>query len=169
MKVTIEDADLRQKVVDYLALTGIEVGEDTPVSITLPGAGNTPQKCASGSGKMTAGGKFAPGYDAKLKSSLYAIIRGKPDDISEELKEHGPMYRPLAEWTPELAQETLQAFGWPDPAPPKPKKEKVKKEDGEDGADSNGEGETRKGRRRKKDEEAGADANAENQEETATV
>lgn len=154
MKVTIEDQGLRQQLVDYLALTGIEVDEDTPISIQLPGAGSTPQRCASGSGKMTAGGRFAPGYDAKLKSSLYAIIRGKPDDISEDLKANGPMYIPVAEWTPEKATETLRAFNWPDPAPPKPKAEKKAKPEKDAEGEGEGEHETRKGRRRKPEAEA---------------
>ena len=167
MKYAVEDAELRKAIVEYLAFTGVDIDEDTPVSITLPGAGSSPQKCLSGSGRMTAGGKFAPGYDAKLKSSLYAIIRGEPTKISEELKEHGPMYRPVEEWTADEARDVLRRFNWPEPVPPKPKAEKkpkAAKGEGEEGAE--GEPTTRKGRKRAADPEAEAAAT---EAEPATV
>lgn len=151
MKLVVEDKGLRSQIVEYLAANGTEVDENTPVSITLPGAGSAPQRCQSGSGKMTAGGRFAPGYDAKLKSSLYAIIRGNPDKVSPELLENGPMYVPVADWTPEKATAALDEFGWPHPTIKPPKAPKAEKADGADG-----DAPTRKGRKAKKEGEAEA-------------
>jgi hypothetical protein len=132
-KIAVEDPGLRDQIVSYLGVNGTDVDADTPISIQIPGSGKAPQKCQSGSGLMTAGGKFAPGYDAKLKSALYAIIRGKLDDVPEALRENGPMYRPLDQWTPEAAVDALKQYGWPEPTPPKPKAEKKVKAEAEEG------------------------------------
>jgi len=162
MKVTVEDQDLRSRIVDYLAMNGTEVPEDTPVSITLPGAGNAPQRCLSGSNLMTAGGKFAPGYDAKLKSALYAIIRGEPNKVPQELTPQsqvatdvvGPMGIALEDWTVEQAEKVLDSFNWPHPTikvKPEPKAKKSDT-DGESNGEDNGEpstgASTRAGRKR---------------------
>lgn len=135
-KYEITDSELENDARDYLKAQGVQIDDDTPITLTIPGATKTPRKCMSGSGLMTQGGKFAPGYDAKLKSALYAIKAGTPEKIPDELKENGPMYRPIAEWTPELADEALAQFGWPQPVPPKPKAEKKATD-----AESNGDGE----------------------------
>jgi hypothetical protein len=149
MKLTIEDTELAGQVRDYLRANGTEITDSTPIAITLPGGANKqPQLCMSGSGKMTQGGKFFPGYDAKLKSALHAIARGKPEKIPVELLERGPMYRPVDEWTPEMALEALDQFGWPHPVikPPKAKKEPA---EGDQSTDSDGEtGQTKASRRR---------------------
>lgn len=133
-KHAIESEELYNEVMDYLKAKGAEVDGLTieEVFITTPGGAKTPRRCLSGSGLMTSGGRFAPGYDAKAKAALYAIIRGKTDNIPAELVEHGPFYIPLNEWTPEKATAKLREMGWPDPAPkpePKPKKEKAEKGD----------------------------------------
>jgi hypothetical protein len=147
MKLTIEDTDLAGQIRDYLRANGTDVTDTTPIAIALPGGVNRqPQLCMSGSGKMTQGGKFFPGYDAKLKSALHAIAKGKPEKVPLELRENGPMYRPIEEWTPEMALEALDQFGWPHPVihPPKPKKEKVEG----NGEESGETGQTKASRRR---------------------
>lgn len=133
-KVAIDNPTLAQDVREYLRVSGHEVSDETPVSITLPGSAKTPQRCASGSGIMTSGGRFAPGYDAKLKSALYAIIRGEPNKVPAELVENGPMYIALDQWTPSKAEAVLRENGWPLPTV-KVKKEKAPK------AEANGDGE----------------------------
>jgi hypothetical protein len=182
VKITVEDQELREKIVEYLALNGTEVDDDTPVSITLPGAGGSPQRCMSGSNLMTAGGKFAPGYDAKLKSALYAIIRDERGKIPVELTPDspvatgviGPMGRPADEWTVDEALAVLDQFNWPHPtvkAKPAPKAkadENGEVPEGEAGEASTG-ASTRAGRKRaaaKAREEAAA-AEAEDNDEEA--
>jgi hypothetical protein len=161
VKITVEDQDLREQIVEYLALNGTDVDEDTPVSITLPGAGSSPQRCLSGSNLMTAGGKFAPGYDAKLKSALYAIIRNEPGKVPPELTPAsevasgviGPMGRPVEDWTPEQAFKVLDEFNWPPPTVKVKKEKPAKKADddesetSEDNATSTG-ASTRAGRKK---------------------
>jgi hypothetical protein len=169
-KILVEDPDLREQIVSYIELQGHEIGEDTAISVTLPGTAKTPQKCASGSGIMTSGGRFAPGYDAKLKAALYAIIRGTLDKVPAELKPNdetgvvGPMYRPLDEWTPEEASRVLEVNGWPQPTikvkKVKPPKDEETNSDGEASTGAS----TRKGRKR-----AAAAANEAEAEVDATV
>ena len=114
-KVAIEDAGLVEQIRQYLGANGVEIPENVPIAVQLPGSAKAPQRCMSGSGLMTSGGRFFPGYDAKLKAALYAIVRGKPEAIPEELKEHGPRYIPVDEWTPDMARESLAELGWPEP------------------------------------------------------
>jgi hypothetical protein len=169
MKLLIEDKALADQIREYFAANGTELPEDAPLAITLPGAtAKVPQRCESGSGLMTGGGRFAPGYDAKLKSALQHIVRGTPNKIPEELKEHGPMYRPLDEWTPEMAAAALDDLGWPQPKPKPEKKVKEKAEgDGSTNSDGQETGQTKASRRRIK-KEAEAEAAAQ-EEEAATV
>lgn len=179
VKITVEDQDLRKQILAYLELNGTTVDDDTPVSITLPGAGSAPQKCLSGSGLMTAGGKFAPGYDAKLKAALYAIIRDEPKKIPVELTPEsplrsdviGPMYIPLDQWTPEKANAVLTEFDWPPPTIKIKPEPKVKKEDTE-GESEDGEAKTStstRAGRKKAAAAAAAEAEAASTEDAAVV
>lgn len=132
-KILVEDQDLASQIRSYLLMSGTEVSEDTPIAISLPGSMKVPQRDLSGSGIMTQGGRFAPGYDAKLKSALYAIVRGEPNKVPVELQEHGPMYKPVAEWTVAEAEAALDRFNWGRPQPKPEKKPKPEKPAGEDG------------------------------------
>lgn len=173
MKVTIEDQALAEQVRDYLAANGVEVPEDAALAITLPGAqGKVPQECESGSGLMTGGGRFAPGYDAKLKSALQNIVRGTLNKIPVELTVAGgapigPMNIAVEDWTPERASAELDRLGWPQPKPKPEKKPKEPKGDGSTNSDGQETGQTKASRRRiKKEAEAAAAAEAEGDDES---
>jgi hypothetical protein len=174
MKFTIEDQALTEQVREYLSANGVEVPEDAPLAITLPGAqGKVPQLCESGSGLMTGGGRFAPGYDAKLKSALQNIVRGTLTKIPIELTPAGgapigPMNVAVEDWTPERAAEELDRLGWPQPKPKPEKKPKEPKAEGDGSVNSDGQetGQTKASRRRIKKEAEAAAAEAETEDES---
>lgn len=181
-KVAIEDAGLVEQIRQYLGANGVEIPENVPIAVQLPGSAKAPQRCMSGSGLMTSGGRFFPGYDAKLKAALYAIVRGKPEGIPVELQENGPMYRPVDEWTPDMAREALAELNWPEPIAEtatqrKSREKKAEKErlaaeaaergespDGDDNGESTG-ASTKAGRKRAAAKAREAEAEAERAKE----
>jgi hypothetical protein len=177
-KVAIEDPELVEQIRSYLELQGIDIPENVPVAVQLPGSAKAPQRCMSGSGLMTSGGRFYPGYDAKLKAALYAIIRGKPEAVPEELKEHGPRYIPVEDWTPELARQSLVELDWPEPIAEtatqrKAREKKLAKEAAAAEAEANGEvegeGDTDTGASTKAGRKRAAAKAREAEEESETV
>lgn len=52
-----------------------------------------PRDCACGCGETTAGGRFLPGHDAKLKSQLLAVSRSDEAPAPERKKAKAKLRR----------------------------------------------------------------------------
>ena len=48
-----------------------------------------PQKCECGCGKLTKGGRFLPGHDARLHSRLLKAAKDGNDEAKAELRKRG--------------------------------------------------------------------------------